>query len=73
VYHSEREGSEIPGGVIHITKGYSKDNVPQLNQVVVQLICAHRSSIPPVDRGAERKHRPHQELRAGGEGFPAAV
>jgi transposase len=73
VYNSKREGSEIPEGVIHITKGYSKDSAPQLNQVVVQLICAHRSSIPPVDRGAEREHRRHQELRADGERVPAAV
>jgi transposase len=32
--------------VIHITKGWSKDNEPGLNQVVLQLITAHKSSIP---------------------------
>jgi transposase len=37
---------DIPEGVIHITKGYSKDNAPDLNQVVLQLISANRSSIP---------------------------
>lgn len=43
-YNSECE--DIPEGLIHITKGYSKDNAPDLNQVVVQLICSNRSSIP---------------------------
>jgi transposase len=46
VYNSEEEQKELLEGVIHITKGYSKDNAPELNQVVVQLICANRSSIP---------------------------
>lgn len=44
LYNSESE--DIPEGVIHITKGHSKDNAPELNQVVVQLICANKSSIP---------------------------
>ena len=44
VYNSE--ASDIPEGVIHITKGHSKDRAPELNQVVVQLICANKSSIP---------------------------
>ena len=35
-YNSEFD--DIPEGVIHITKGYSKDNAPDLNQVVIQLI-----------------------------------
>jgi len=46
VYNSEEETDEIEEGVIQITKGYSKDNAPELNQVVLQLICAHKSSIP---------------------------
>ena len=46
VYNSEEDGSEISEGVIHITKGHSKDNAPELNQVVLQLICTHKSSIP---------------------------
>ena len=46
VYNSEEEAEEIEEGVVHITKGYSKDNAPELNQVVLQLICAHKSSIP---------------------------
>ena len=46
VYNSEEEQADIDEGVIHITKGFSKDNAPELNQVVLQLICAHKSSIP---------------------------
>ena len=46
VYNSEEEEDEIEEGVIHISKGYSRDNAPELNQVVLQLICAHKSSIP---------------------------
>ncbi len=45
-YNSEDDPDEIPEGLIHITKGYSKDNAPSLNQVVVQLICANRTTIP---------------------------
>ena len=46
VYNSEKKADEIAEGVIHITKGWSKDNEPGLNQVVLQLITAHKSSIP---------------------------
>ena len=46
VYNSEEDDEEIPEGIIQITKGYSKDHEPGLNQVVLQLICANRSSIP---------------------------
>jgi transposase len=45
-YNSAEQEDEIPEGVIRITKGYSKDNEPYLNQVVLQLICAHKSSMP---------------------------
>jgi len=45
-YNSEEDEAEIAEGIIHITKGYSKDKAPGLNQVVLQLICAHKSSIP---------------------------
>ena len=43
-YNSEDE--TIEEGVIHITKGYSKDNAPELNQVVAQMISANNTSIP---------------------------
>jgi len=42
----EDEEQEGMPEVISITKGYSKDNAPDLNQVVVSLMCAYRSSIP---------------------------
>jgi len=32
--------------VVSITKGFSKDGHPELNQVVVSMMCAYRSSIP---------------------------
>lgn len=32
--------------VVKITKGYSKDKNPDLNQVVLSLMCSYRSSIP---------------------------
>jgi transposase len=43
-YNSEDE--ECAEEVVTITKGYSKDNNPDLNQVIVSLMCAYRSSIP---------------------------
>jgi len=45
-YNSEWDSEKIPEGVIHITKGFSKDHAPELNQVVLQLICTHKSSMP---------------------------
>jgi transposase len=42
----EDEGQEGGPEVISITKGYSRDSAPDLNQVVVSLMCAYRSSIP---------------------------
>ena len=32
--------------MIRIVPGYSKDNNPELNQVVLQMICANRSTLP---------------------------
>lgn len=43
-YNSEAE--EVGDRVIHITKGYSKDNAPELNQVVAQMISVNKTSIP---------------------------
>ena len=43
---NEDEHEEGSPQVISITKGYSKDSAPDLNQVVVSLMCAYRSSIP---------------------------
>jgi transposase len=32
--------------VVHITKGYSRDHRPDLNQVVLELIVEHQAGIP---------------------------
>ena len=42
-YNSERDP---PEGVIQITKGYSRDHRPELNQVVTQLICENQAGLP---------------------------
>ena len=44
VYNSDQE--DVPEGVIHITQGYSRDHRPDLNQVILQLICEHQTGIP---------------------------
>jgi transposase len=35
-----------PAGVIRITQGYSRDHRPELNQVVLQLLCERQAGIP---------------------------
>jgi len=45
-YNSRENSEELADGVIHITKGYSRDHRPDLNQVVLQLICEHQAGIP---------------------------
>jgi len=37
---------EVEEGVIKITRGYSRDHRPNLNQVVLQLICEQQAGIP---------------------------
>ena len=32
--------------VVHITKGYSRDHRPDLNQVMLELIVEHQAGIP---------------------------
>lgn len=44
-YNSEEDDDDT-SEVVKITKGYSKDNHPDLNQVVVSLMCSYRSSLP---------------------------
>lgn len=44
-YNSESAPDE-ESNLIHITRGYSRDHRPDLNQVVVQLICEHQAGIP---------------------------
>jgi len=42
-YNSREEEQD---GVVRITKGYSRDHRPELNQVVLQLICEGQTGIP---------------------------
>jgi transposase len=42
-YNSDDEPSEH---VVHITKGYSRDHRPDLNQVMLELIVEHQARIP---------------------------
>jgi transposase len=42
-YNSAEEPEE---GVIQLTQGYSRDHRPDLNQVVLQLICERQAGIP---------------------------
>lgn len=44
-YNSEHPPQESSDG-IHITKGYSRDHRPDLNQVALQLICESEAGIP---------------------------
>ena len=42
-YNSQEEKKE---GIVHITKGYSKDHRPYLNQVMLEMICENSHGIP---------------------------
>src|SRR5512132_3518551 len=42
-YNSDEEPE---GQVVHITKGYSRDHRPDLNQVMLELIVEHQAGIP---------------------------
>jgi transposase len=45
--HGKYEKEEEPDpGVAGVTKGYSKDGQPDLNQVVASMMCACKSTIP---------------------------
>jgi transposase len=50
VYNSQEEKEE---GVVHITKGYSRDHHPNLNQVILNLIVEHQAGIPLMMRAAD--------------------
>ena len=49
-YNSEEEKEE---GVVHITKGYSKDHRPDLNQVMLEMICENSYGIPVAMRALD--------------------
>lgn len=42
-YNSDDPPAE---GIVHITKGYSRDGKPELNQVALELIHEHQASLP---------------------------
>lgn len=44
--HGAYDGEEDDTQVVKITKGFSKDHKPELNQVIATLMCAYRSSVP---------------------------
>jgi len=44
--YEREEGAEEQPEVVSITKGYSKDNAPDLNQVVLSMMTTNGSSIP---------------------------
>ena len=48
-FHADGEynsNEEEQDGVIRITNGYSRDHRPDLNQLVLQLICERQAGIP---------------------------
>ncbi len=45
VYNSDQP-PEPEAGVVHITRGYSRDGKPELNQVALELIHEHQASLP---------------------------
>jgi transposase len=45
-YNSREHAEDIEDGVIHITQGYSRDHRPDLNQIVLQVICENQAGIP---------------------------
>lgn len=64
-YNSATDAEE---GVIHLTRGYSRDHRPDLNQAVLQLIVDRQAGLPllmqPLDGNAEDKTHFRQTLQA---------
>ncbi|MEA3643709.1 MAG: IS1634 family transposase [Lamprobacter sp.] len=46
VYNSLLDKEDVPFNTIHVTKGYSRDHRPDLNQIVLQLINENQAGIP---------------------------
>jgi len=49
-YNSEDDLDENSGGLIHLSKGYSRDHRDDLNQVVLELIVESRANLPMMMR-----------------------
>ena len=46
-YNSSEAQSEVEAsGLVKITRGYSRDSKPALNQVALELICEHQAKLP---------------------------
>ena len=46
-YNSDQSQAEVEAqGLVRISRGYSRDSKPALNQVALELICEHQASIP---------------------------
>jgi len=45
-FHLDGDYKNQEEGTVYITKGYSRDNHPELNQVVLNLIVEHQAGIP---------------------------
>jgi transposase len=64
-YNSDEPPTEH---VIHITKGYSRDHRPDLNQVMLELIIEHQAGIPvlmkPLSGNSSDAHEFGQVIRA---------
>jgi transposase len=60
--------SEADTGVIHLTRGYSRDHRPDLNQAILQLIVDRQAGLPllmqPLNGNAEDKTSFRQTLQA---------
>ena len=70
-FHVDGDYPREPGteeGVIHLTRGYSRDHRPDLNQAVLQLIVEHQAGLPlllqPLDGNADDKTYFRQTLQA---------
>jgi transposase len=58
-YNSAEEPEEQ---VVHITKGYSRDHRPDLNQVMLELLIAHQAGIPVLMQPLSGNSSDAQEL-----------
>ena len=58
-YNSAEEPEEQ---VVHITKGYSRDHRPDLNQVMLELIIEHQAGIPVLRKPLSGKSSDAQEF-----------
>jgi transposase len=71
-FHTDGEynSNQVPQeGVVPLTKGYSHDHRPDLNQVVLQLICERPAGIPLLMQTLNGNHRDQESFRDMVENF----